>query len=37
MLTNEFDFDKDAIINPSDFVQRIEGMPKIAVVCWIKI
>lgn len=34
MLTNEFDVAKDAIINPSDFVQRIEGMPKIAVGCF---
>ena len=34
MLTNEFDFDKDAIIKPSYFIQRMDGIPKIAVSCF---
>lgn len=34
MLLGEFDFDKDAIINPSHFVKPVEGMPKTAVTCF---
>lgn len=34
MILEEFDFDKDAIINPSHFVKPVEGMPKTAVTCF---
>ncbi len=34
VLLEEFDFDDEAIINPSDFVEKIEGMPKVAVTCF---
>lgn len=34
MILEEFDFDKEAIINPAYFVKPVEGMPKIAVTCF---
>lgn len=34
MILEEYDIDKDAIINPADFVPRVEGLPKIAVTCF---
>ena len=34
MVLTEFDFDKEAIINPCDCVEKIEGMPKVAVTCF---
>lgn len=34
MILEEFDFDKEAIINPTNFVKPVEGMPKVAVTCF---
>ncbi|MBO4601490.1 MAG: nucleoside phosphorylase [Bacilli bacterium] len=34
MLLEEFDKSKTAIINPSDFEEKIAGMPKTAVTCF---
>ncbi|MBE5939590.1 MAG: phosphorylase [Lachnospiraceae bacterium] len=34
MILEEFDFNKEAIINPHDCVEKIEGMPKVAVACF---
>lgn len=34
MILEEFDFNDEAIINPSDIVEKVEGMPKVAVTCF---
>lgn len=34
MILNEFDKNKDAVINPLDFLKPIDDMPKIAVTCF---
>ncbi|MBQ6814824.1 MAG: nucleoside phosphorylase [Lachnospiraceae bacterium] len=34
MILSEFDFDKEAIISPWNFVEKLEGMPKVAVTCF---
>lgn len=34
MILEEFDFDKEAMINPSHFVEPLEGIPKVAVTCF---
>ena len=33
-ILNDFDPNKNAVINPTDLVRRREGMPKIAVTCF---
>lgn len=37
MILTEFDPIKKAIINPSDFINPVEGMPKVAVTCYANI
>lgn len=37
ILLNEFDENKDALINPTDLIQRDEGFPEIVVSCFSKI
>lgn len=34
MILTEFDPIKKAVINPSDFINPVEGMPKVAVTCY---
>jgi len=34
MVLEEFDIDKEAIINPTHFVKPLEGMPRVAVTCF---
>jgi len=34
MLLNEFDSNKDAVINPSDLVNEIDNMPEVAIACF---
>lgn len=34
MILEEFDYEKEAIINPSDCKEVVEGMPKVAVSCF---
>jgi len=35
MILEEFDFDKEAIISPFHFIEPVEGMPKVAVTCFV--
>ena len=34
MILEEFELNDEAIINPSDLVKKVEGMPKVAVTCF---
>ena len=34
MITDDFDPCREAMISPCDFLQKIEGMPKVAVTCF---
>lgn len=36
MLLEEFDNNKDAIINPSSFIDRIDNIPEVAIACFSK-
>ena len=34
MLLNEFDENKEAIINPHNVIKKVDGMPKVAIACF---
>ena len=34
MVLEEFDYESEAVINPSDCVSTVEGMPKFVVTCY---
>ncbi len=34
MILNEFDYCKTAIINPNEFINKIEGFPEIGITCF---
>lgn len=36
MLLEEFDFDKDAIINPDMVVDKLEDFPEVTISCFSK-
>ncbi len=37
MILEEFDMEKKAVLNPSDIIDKVEGMPKVAVACYSKL
>ena len=34
MILEQFDQEKTALINPSHFIEKVDGMPKIAITCF---